>query len=107
MGEGYVRRAGRLLAAGGLLAATLAATPAMAQSGSTNSGALARKLVDACVYDQYPVQGSSDGVLKRCQCAARKAGPSINADQVASLQLGAPLTGSVRDEVYKGIAACR
>ena len=107
MGESHGMRAGRLLAFAGLLVAALSATPAMAQSGSTGSGALARKLVDACVYDQYRVQGSSDGVLRRCQCAVRKAAPSVNPGQVESLQLGAPLTGAVRTAVYQGIAACQ
>lgn len=107
MGEGNVMRAGRLLASLCLLVAVMAATPSMAQNASASSGALSRKLVDACVYDQYRRQGNSDGILKRCQCAARKSGSSISADQVARLQVGAPLTGSVRDEVYKGIAACQ
>jgi len=105
MGDGYVMRAGRLVASATFAVAILS-TAAMAQNGTASSGALARKLVDACVYDQYRVQGSSDGVLKRCKCAVGKAGSSVNASQVERLQLGAPLTGSVRDAVYKGIAAC-
>jgi len=107
MGERYVMRAGRLLGSAVLVIATMSATSAMAQSGTPTSGELARKLVDACVYDQYRVQGSSDGVLKRCKCAVGKAAPSVDARQVERLQLGAPLTGELRSAVYQGIAACQ
>ena len=82
-------------------------TAAMVQSGSASSGELSRKLVDVCIYDQYRQQGDSKGIAKRCQCAVRKAAPSLNAKEVSRLQLGAPLTGSVRAAVYQGIAACQ
>lgn len=85
-----------------ILGGLSAASPASAQSDA----ALSRKLVDACVYDQYRRQGDSKGIAKRCQCAARKAGPSLTARQISALTIGPPLTGAVRDAVYKAIAAC-
>lgn len=79
---------------------------AEAQGGVSNAS-LSRKLVDACVYDQFRRTGSSEGVVRACQCAARKAGPELQARQVERLQIGLPLTGDVRDEVYKALATCK
>lgn len=107
MGEVYVMRAVRIVASAALAGAIMSTTAAMAQSGSASSGELSRKLVDVCIYDQYRQQGDSKGIAKRCQCAVRKAAPSLNAKEVSRLQLGAPLTGSVRTAVYQGIAACQ
>lgn len=101
--------AGRVVTAGvaGLVLSLAVSAGASAQNSATSSAVLGRKLVDACVYDQYRRQGSSEGVVKTCQCAARKAGPSLQASQVERLQIGVPLTGKVRDEVYKGLASCQ
>lgn len=106
MGIRIWAKAGRLALAMGMLGALVAAQPASAQQSGTSTAALSRKLVDACIYDQYRKQGDSKGIARRCQCAARKAGPSLDAGQVSALTIGPPLTGAVRDEVYKAIATC-
>ncbi|MEW5423829.1 hypothetical protein [Amorphus sp. 3PC139-8] len=100
---------GRVIAAGvaGLVLSLAVSAGASAQNTAANSAVMGRKLVDACVYDQYRRQGSSEGVVKTCQCAARKAGPSLQPRQVERLQLGVPLTGDVRDEIYKAMASCQ
>ncbi|MDQ0315720.1 hypothetical protein [Amorphus orientalis] len=96
-------------AIGAFLTAVAAAMPASvaAQSDSASNAALGRKLMDVCVYDQFRRNGSSEGVASACKCAARRAAPSLQARQIERLQIGVPLTGDVRDEVYKALAACR
>lgn len=106
MGIGIGMKAGRLALAVGILGGLVAGLPASAQESGTSSAALSRKLVDACIYDQYRKQGDSKGIARRCQCAARKAGPSLDARQVSALTIGPPLTGAVRDAMYSAIATC-
>ncbi|WP_018698133.1 hypothetical protein [Amorphus coralli] len=102
MGIRVSASATHLAVAACVLGGLVMATPASAQSNA----ALSRKLVDVCIYDQYRKQGDSKGIAKRCQCAARKAGPSLTAGQISALTIGPPLTGAVRDAMYKAIAAC-
>jgi hypothetical protein len=89
--------AGALIAAAGILAH---APGAGAQQNVTT------RILDACVYDLYFEQRSSERVTERCRCAAGKLASTVTPEEAASYRVGSRLTGTLRDKVYAALNGC-
>lgn len=93
----------RVVGLGAVALAVLAlAAPTPAEAQPSNR----LRILDACVYDLYFEQGSSDGVHRRCQCAANKAVRTVTDQEIASYRIGSRLTGSLRQKIYAELATC-
>lgn len=66
----------------------------------------ATRILDACVYDLYFQQRSSEDVTRRCRCVVRVAGDSISEREAASYRVGSRVTGSLRRKIYGALDRC-
>jgi len=64
------------------------------------------RILDACVYDLYFEQRSSERVTERCQCAARKAQGTIAPEEIAAYRVGSRLAGTLREKIYAALQGC-
>lgn len=90
------------LAAGALALLFLAPSGARADQPSK-----ALRILDACVYDLYFQQRSSEGVTRRCRCVVNRAGASISEREIGRYRVGSRLTGSLRRKIYEALQGCR
>lgn len=65
------------------------------------------QILDACVYDQFLVSMASNGIVKRCQCAADRAMTTIDDQEIAPYQIGHAPTGELQDKIQAAVARCR
>ena len=100
-GAGAAAALAGVLVSGALLASVLPPATALAQDSSVRT-----RLLDACVYDLYFEQRSSENVTDRCQCAVRKLSSTVSPEEAATYRVGSRLTGSLREKVYGALNGC-
>lgn len=64
-------------------------------------------LLDHCVMEEYRRQHNSDGVVKRCQCASKKAVETLDAAQIDRMSFGRPLSRAQRKELLGAMQQCK
>lgn len=76
-----------------------------AEAASRDSARVA--LLDQCVMDEYRRQRSSDGVVKRCQCASQKALGQLSETELKNAAVGSTLSRTARRELAVALQVCR
>ena len=79
------------------------ATPAEAASRDSTRV----MLLDRCVMDEYRRQRNSDGVVKLCDCASKKAVEKLDASQINGVTFGKPLSRGLRRELLAAMRTCK
>ena len=64
-------------------------------------------MLDRCVNDEYRRQGNSDGVVKRCQCASKKALAALKPSDIERVSFGSSLPRSLRRELAAAMKMCK
>ncbi|AXS40618.1 hypothetical protein D1F64_11805 [Breoghania sp. L-A4] len=64
-------------------------------------------MLDRCVNDEYRRQRNSDGVVKRCQCASKKALEALSPSDIANVSFGSSLPRGMRRELAAALQMCK